>query len=215
MQPPICIIPYTLYGRLRPESVSIYPQYHPRRARIVLARILCSYPFSEYAILSARMCADAHMNIYTFACICSRIEKGRKGCTTVLTSVQGGTWPLAVGAAGRDEGVIRVERTCLLRLPLSFLRLYFSPFRRDTVFVLRRVSSRRNKGEIRKCAATLNFIIPERFNFSRVAHRKGKRKQEISGLIHPKYRRGYDCIKNILKSQDITGTYNRNSPERK
>lgn len=94
--------------------MSIYPQYHPRRARIVPARILCSYPFSEYAILSARMCGDARMNIYTFACICSRIEKGRKGCATVLTSVQGGTWPLAVGAAGRDEGVIRVERTCLL-----------------------------------------------------------------------------------------------------
>lgn len=61
-------------------------------------------------------------------CVCSWVEKGRKGCTTVLTSVQGGTWPLAVGGAGRDEGVIRVERTCLLLylFPTSgfiFLRL--------------------------------------------------------------------------------------------
>lgn len=127
-------IPYTLYRRLRPESVSIYPQYHPRRACIVPARILCSYPFSEYAILSARACVCMHVCVQmpTWTPTCSRVfvrgsRREERGCTTVLTSVQGGTWPLAVGATGRDEGVIRVERTCLLS-STSFLppALFFS-----------------------------------------------------------------------------------------
>jgi len=134
--------------------LSIYPLYHPQRARIVLSRILCSYPFSEYAILSRCMCADPWSP--TRSCGRSRGWE-RKGCTaTVLTSVQSGTWPLAVGAAKRWGWFGSKGRAC--SSTFFYLRLYFSPFRRDTVFVLQWASSRRTKGEMRKCAETLTSL---------------------------------------------------------
>lgn len=213
MQASICIIPYTLYERLRPESVSIYSQYHPRRARIVLARILCSYPFSEYAILSARMCADAHMNIYTFACICPRVEKGRKGCTTVLTSVQGGTWPLAVGTEGRDEGVIRVERTCLLvcLFPTSgFIFLRFAA-------TLSLSSGKFSPGEIKGKCGNVPQPLTSLFRNAliSVASEKEKEIRDIgNNMSEIQATRDDDYVKNILKSQDVTGTYNRNSSKK-
>lgn len=121
------------------------------------------------------------MITYVFACSRWRGWE-RKGCTaTVLTSVQGGTWPLAVGVAGRWRWLGSKGRAC--SSTFFYLRLYFCPFRRDTVFVLQRASSRRTKGEMRKCAETLTSLFRNALisTVDRVAlGREGKETKDIS-----------------------------------
>lgn len=144
--------------------------------------LLVNTPFYPRACVQMPTREHLHDRVYLFAG-----REGKKGVHDSANQCSGrdvaiGGWRSGVRWRG-DSG----RKDVPARLPLSYLRLYFSPFRRDTVFVLWRVSSRETKGEMRKCAATLNFIISECFNFSRVAHRKGRRKQEISKVIHPKY----------------------------
>lgn len=193
---------------LRPDPFTHYT--------ILNEHALCSHVFCVRTLLVNTpfylgVCMCRSMITYAFACG-DRWRGERKGRTaTVLTSVQSGTWPLAVGAAGRWRWFGSKGRAC--SSTFFYLRLYFSPFRRDTVFVLQRASSRRTKGEMRKCAETLTSLF---WNVLISVDRLALEREEKARAIEnkwPQYGRYAatvrECRRDMYDLQDITNMKSR------
>ena len=146
-----------MYGERRVSSTrSIFPLYYPQRARIVLPRIRYSYPFSEYAISFRCMCVDpwsptrSHVVVYE--------DERERDAGDSANQCSGRNVAIGGWCSGEMWGWFGSKgRAC--SSTFFYLRLYFSPFHRDTVFVLQRASSQRTKGEMRKCAETLTSLF--------------------------------------------------------
>lgn len=125
----ICTMPYIRGTSLRPDPFIYYTilNEHALYCLVFCVRtLLVNTPFYP------SVCVQIHDHLRARVWL---LRDERKGHTaTVLTSVQGGTWPLAVGAAGRWGWFGSKGRACFSTF--FYLRLYSSPFRRDTVFVL-------------------------------------------------------------------------------
>lgn len=109
MQASICTV-YTERMSLRPDPFTHYTilNEHELYYLVFCVRtLLVNTPF--YPGVCVQIHDHLRFRVWSLAGM-----RERKGCTaTVLTSVQGGTWPLAVRAAGEMK-VVWVERTCLL-----------------------------------------------------------------------------------------------------
>lgn len=190
MQASICTV-YTERMSLRPDPFTHYTilNEHALYYLVFCVRtLLVNTPF--YPGVCVQIHDHPRFRVWSLAGM-----RERKGCTaTVLTSVQGGTWPLAVRAAGRWRWFGSKGRAC--SSTFFYLRLYFCPFRRDTVFVLQRASSQRTKGEMRKCAETLTSLFRNAL-ISVDQKRKGKNRRGEISRVNGRNREGREICGHI------------------